>query len=334
MANPMTGNPILNNYGAFSMVDGSQVPFMYDFINSKWGMVSPGTVHAKNSQLSYMFTRLLFERAMSVFKWKLPEEFNAYYFYYTFYTFGYIGLLNYKKYGKLARLPAFSEYDIWYYPKTLIFSGAGFDEPLELERNVKGGSVLLNLKGNFHGFYNECSFFGDQLALLFEDAGVSAVNTKLAKVFVAQNKNASESFKTMFDNISSGEPAVFIDRNLMDDEGNPKWLTFDNDVAKNYIIDRLLIDAVKLIKMFDSFVGISSVNTEKKERLIEAEASGNEEESKSAVSMWLENLQRDCENAKKYLDIDIWVELRNKQEGGNTNESETGFIDSGNTEMV
>lgn len=293
--------------------DKNNIPFMYDFINADWGLKSPVAVHARNSILAHMFTRLLFQRAMSVFKWTLPEEFNTYYFEYTFYTFGYIGLFNTEEYGKLARLPSFRGRDIWYGPKTLIFSGPGFDKPVEREKDVKDGAVLLNLKGDYTGFFNISAFFGDQIALLFEDAGVSAFNSKLAKVFVAQNNGASESFKTMFDEITSGNPAVFVDRNLMDEDGNPKWLTFDNDLAKNYIIDKLLIDVVKTIKIFDSFIGISSVNTEKKERLIEAEASGNEEESKSAVELWVENLQKECKKAKTLLDIDIWVELRNKQ---------------------
>lgn len=300
------------------------LPFSYDFINRNWGLQSPSTVHCKNTALSYMFQRYLFQRAMSVFKWTLPKEINPYYFNYVFFTFGYIGLFKHDKYGAVALYGTFDDYDLYYYPKYMTFTSPAFE--IDEKREIGKTCILFNLQGNFSGFYDLVSFYADAISLLFEDAGVSMVNTKLSKVFVASNKNASESFKAMFDKLNQGDPAVFIDRNLMDDEGNPRWLTFDNDVSKNYIIDKLLIDVEKLLKLFDQEIGINSVNTEKKERLIEAEAVSNEDEATSRVEMWLENLQNECKKAKELLGIDIWVELRNKKKGEEkVNEQETSL---------
>lgn len=302
-------------------VTSNMVPFNYDFINRSWGLQSPSTVHCKNTCLSMMFQRYLFQRAMSVFKWTLPEEINPYYFKYTLFSMGYIGLFRHEKFGPVALYGSFADYDLYYYPKYMKFVSPAFDVN-GITKTINEDCVLFNLKGDFTGFYDLVSFTADQLALLFEDMAVSAVNTKLSKVFISQNKNGAESFKAMFDDLNAGDPGVFIDRNLLDREGNPRWLTFDNDVGKNYIIDRLLVDIQKIYKWFDQEIGINSINTEKRERLIEAEATSNEDEAYSRIEMWLEDLQRECKRAKELLDVDIWVELRNKRKVERVGETE------------
>lgn len=287
------------------------VPFFYDHINASWGMQSPSTVHCKNTCLSSMFARYLFQRAMSVFKWKLPEEINPYYFKWVLNTFGFIGLFNTKQFGHCAMWGGFEGYDLYYYPKYMLFNSPVFTETIR--REINKDCVLLNLKGDFSGFYDLVSFYADQLALLFEDAGISMVSTKYANVFSVDNKAGAESFKRMFDQIASGDPAVFVDRNLFNDDGTPRWLNFQSKLGDNYIIDRLLIDARKIINLFDIEIGIPSVNTEKRERLVTAEAEGTYDEARSRSEMWLEDLKKECKKAKKLLDFDIDVEFRSKK---------------------
>ena len=48
-------------------------PYYYDYINKQNSTVKPSTVHIHNTGLSMFFKRYLLQRAISVFKWKLPE---------------------------------------------------------------------------------------------------------------------------------------------------------------------------------------------------------------------------------------------------------------------
>ena len=77
---------------------------------------------------------------------------------------------------------------------------------------------------------DKINFYADMLALSAETAGVDLVNSKLAYVFGAKNKAQAESFKKMFDQIGSGQPAAYIDKTLFDEEGNPGWTMFNQNL--------------------------------------------------------------------------------------------------------
>ena len=299
--------------------DQQNIPFMYDFMNTEWGRMSPNTVHCKDTALAYFFAEKLFQRARSVLKWKLPESVNRYYFSYAMNTFGYIGLFHHPDFGNLALVPGFLDRDVYYYPKNLRFVNPLFKEEAKREIYFTGDigedardkyAILLNLKGNFQGHCQLCTTFADVLASLFQDVGLSSVNMKLSNVFACDNKGSAQSFKRMFDHIASGEPATFIDRNLFDDEGNPRWFQFQGNMKNNYIIGDLMVDIRKTILLFDDMVGIPSINTEKRERMVTAEAEANQDEARSALEQWLDDLKDECKKAKKVLDFDIDVELR------------------------
>ena len=312
--------PMLGNEGAsvsppwfFESNHGeAHVPFMYDFINSHWGRMSPNTIHCKNTALTYFWAEALMQRAMSVLKWKLPKEVNPYYFKWGLNCFGYMGLFNQEDFGHMALVGGFKDYDAYYYPKKMLFVSPLFKKTEE--RTIGVDCVCLNLRGNFTGFCSTVSLYADQLSLLFEDCGVSMVNMKLANVFACDNKNGAQSFKRMYDLIASGDPSVFVDKNLFDQEGKPRWFQFQTGMKNNYIIGDLLVDVRKIILLFDDAIGIPSINTEKRERMVTAEAEANQDEARSTIEMWLDDLKDECQKAKELLDFDISVDLRHKDD--------------------
>ena len=82
---------------------GYGVPETYDYINMYNSSFSPSTVHVKNVALQRFFRRYLFQKAISVFKWKLPETWNRDYFLYVLYAWGYIGVVETNKYGVICQ---------------------------------------------------------------------------------------------------------------------------------------------------------------------------------------------------------------------------------------
>ena len=71
----------------------SGAPYFYDYINAETSQVTPSTIHVRNTALSAFFRRYLFQKAMSVFKWNLPENWEENYFLYTLYGFGYNAII-------------------------------------------------------------------------------------------------------------------------------------------------------------------------------------------------------------------------------------------------
>lgn len=49
------------------------IPVNYAQYNAYNSVVSPSTVHVKNTGLAQFFKRYLLQQAMSVFEWKMPE---------------------------------------------------------------------------------------------------------------------------------------------------------------------------------------------------------------------------------------------------------------------
>ena len=58
----------------------SNIPANYETINLYNSSFSPSTVHVKNTGLQRYFRKYLLQKAISVFKWTLPEEWDEDYF--------------------------------------------------------------------------------------------------------------------------------------------------------------------------------------------------------------------------------------------------------------
>ena len=89
------------------------------------------------------------------------------------------------------------------------------------------------------------------------------------------------SFKKLYDKLASGEPAVFVDKKLYDENGNLSVQMFNSAVKNIYIGDQLLEDIRSILNDFDSCIGIPNSNLNKKERMITDEANMNNFETKS-----------------------------------------------------
>ena len=66
--------------------------FEYNYDNLYNSMFSPSTVHVKNVRLQAYFRKYLLQKALSVFKWNIPDEWDKDYFLYTLYCMGFISV--------------------------------------------------------------------------------------------------------------------------------------------------------------------------------------------------------------------------------------------------
>ena len=288
-------------------------PYDYEFINRYNAAVSPSTVHVKNTGLAQFFKRYLLQEAMSVFKWKMPESWDRNYFLYVLYVIGYIGILNTDAFGVIPQHGGLGGYNVFYQPRYMIIMNPLFKQTY---KPVIGEQcVCLRLQPDYLGLYDIVDYYGDLMALAAEAAGVNLLNSKLAFVFGATNKATSESLKKLFDEIASGNPAVFVDKNLFNEEGNLNVTLFNQDVGGNFIADRLL-DTMRTIRcQFLTDIGIPNANTQKRERLITDEVNANNFETKAKCALWLEELQKGCKNARDMFGIELTVDWRDDLKG-------------------
>lgn len=299
---------------------GQGAPIFYDYNNAVNSILSPSTMHVRDTNLAWYFRRYLIQKAIAVFKWKMPKEWAQNYILYVLYCWGYLAIVNTDKFGVIAQGCSLAGYDVFYQPTRAIISN-----PLLtgiLEPKIGQQCTLLRLQPDYGGIMDKVNFYADMLALSAETAGTNLFNSKLAYVFGATNKADAESFKKMYDNIASGEPAQFIGKSLFNEDGSPNWMMFNQDLRSSYIAGDILEDMRKWELKFCSDLGIPNSNTEKKERLITSEVESNNVEVKLWADLALESLKKGCKEARDMFGIDLDVNWRFKEEGMTYDESD------------
>ena len=161
---------------------------------------------------------------------------------------------------------------------------------------------------------DKVNFYADVMALSAETIGTNLFNSKLAYVFAAQSKRDAETFKKLFDQIASGEPAAVIAKDLFNEDGSPNWQMFNQDLKNSYIVSDIMDDMRKWELRFLTDLGIDNANMEKRERLIVAEVESNNDEVKLWADQALENLKKSCKKASDMFGIELSVDWRFKKE--------------------
>lgn len=265
------------------------VPFLYEYINAGTSQYNPSTMHAANTALTNYFARYLTQKAIAVFEWTMPENWGRDYMLYGLYLFGHVAMVRTDEFGIIPQVCTLSGYDVFYRPvKCLIANRLIVQHEFTLHEDAE----LVKLTPDYGGIYDKILYYASMMSLIAEDAGVNLVNSKLSYVFAANNKQSAEGLKKMFDRIASGEPAVFADKKLFNDDGTPAWATFQQNVSGNYITGDLLADLRTVENDFCTDVGIPNANLTKRERMITDEVNANNIETSATAELWLDTLQR------------------------------------------
>lgn len=284
------------------------VPMSYNTKNLYNGLISPSTVHCKNTYLQRYFRRYLLQKAMSVFKWNLPDTWDQDYFLYNLYCYGYVAVIDTEEFGVIPQWGALGGYNVFYHPTYCIITN-----PLikSIKQPVIGvDCTIIKLEPDYGSIMDLVNYYADMLALCAESTGINLLNSHVSTVFPASNKAMAESYKKMFDKVASGEPAVVVDKSLFDDTGKPVWTPYQANISNEYIADRILTDMRKIEAMFDTDIGIPSANTDKKERLVTDEVNANNVETAIRCEMWLDEIKKSCEETRSMFGIDISVDWR------------------------
>lgn len=288
------------------------LPIMYNYINAGNAQFSPSTVHVKNSALAYYFRRYLLQRAMSVFKWEAPEQWNMDYFRYVLYCWGYIAIINTREFGVIPQQCHLGGYNVFYAPTYAVISNpklTGILEP-QIDRQC----TIIKLMPDYGGILDMVYYYADQLALYGEAAAMNVQNSKLGYIVGARSKGMAEAIKKAFDMIMQGEPLAVYDKNADPDLG-ALFETFAQNLQQNFIAPDILEAMRRVENEFCTRIGINNTNTDKKSRMLVDEVNANNEEVRSLADLWLKTLQDGCKKAREMFQLDTFnVDWRYKDE--------------------
>ena len=283
-------------------------PYTYDFINAYNSQYEPSTVHCSNTNLTYYFKRYLLEKTFSVFKWTLPENWNKDYFRFVLYLMGYITIVNTDRFGVIPQLSGLRGYNVFYAPTHAIITNPLISGILEPE--IDSQCVVIKLTPDYCGIGDLLSYYADMMALTAEMAGMNVVNSKLAFIVGAHNKAMAESMKKMYDQIQSGNPLVVYDSKYSPEDNKTLIEFYSQNLKENFIAPDALLTLKKLENEFATKIGLSNVNSEKKERLTNEEVEANRDETYCIADGWLESLKNGCEKANKMFNLEMSVDWR------------------------
>ena len=285
------------------------IPTNYEFENLYNSMRSPSSVHCRNTALVEYYTKYLLEKAISVFKFDgIPDKWAMNYFQYVLFGYGYVAIINTDKYGVIPQLSGLTGYNVFYQPTIVTIANPLLDGLKTLEIGTQ--CEIIKLQPNYSGVMDIVTTYADLMALCLETAGINLLNSKMSYIFFSQNKAAAETYKKMYDKVASGEPMAVIDKSLLDDEGNPAWTMFTQNVGQNYITDKILNDLQTIEDQFNTEIGIPNANTQKKERLIVDEVNANNIDTNAKIALWLETMQRDIDKVNQMFGLDLSVSYR------------------------
>ena len=286
--------------------DYMNLPLSENVINLITSCYSPKTP-VKNSAQYYMYCRYLYQKAISVFKWEIPEWWSRPMFLLNLYGIGYTGIIKTDKYGVIFNPCTVGGRNVFYEPAYVMMANPLLPEVTGKQLEIGTDCAVIRLTPDYLGILDLVAFYAEKMALCSQGIDVNIINSKLAYVFGAKDATHAKSFKKMFDQITDGEPAVVIDKALFNDDGTPNWQLFTQNLKQTYIADSLIIDLRKIEDEFNTRVGIPNANTDKRERLITDEVNANNVETETLPELWLDNIRRGIREAE-----DLFPELKGK----------------------
>ena len=299
------------------------IPLNYEQINNAAGTYNPSPVKPYDNKTFAFWERALFQRALSVLDINLPEDWNGSIkdlFNYILFRNGFVIVFNMDKYGTIFNFGSLSGYDIWYQPTTAIVTN-----PIYGSRTMTIGKEagILKISPDYMGIWDIISYYAEKLALLDTAVDMSLINNKYAFILAARNKAAGEGLKKVIDKINRGEPAVVADVKLFkgpNDDLDP-WVSWDRgNLKESYLTTDQLNDFRTLLYNFDSEIGIPTLRSEKKERMITDEAIGLQRDAVSRSEIWLDTFNESAIEVNQMFGLNISAKRKEIPEGGAENE--------------
>ena len=307
--------------------------FDYWRVNQYNGLRKPSEIHSNDNMLNGMISRYLLQRVMSVYKWELPASINQRYFEYTLFLTGYLAVFYNDRYGVIAQRCGFKDYDLYFQPKKVTIANSKFFKK-SIVKTLDVDAVLFTLEEDYCGCGDILSFYSGLLSELWLALMMNVKNSHLSYLFGCDGKTQADSMKAIFDDVASGKPAVFYDKNLHDKmSGKLNIELFNQNLKQNFIVNDILSSIREVLNMFDSEFGIknSGANVAKKERLITDEVAQTDMETMTRSEMWLTRLQDNCKQVNEMFGDKLLSPMSLNFRYSTSDESEVTNNDERNT---
>lgn len=264
----------------------------------------------QNDYNTEFYMRALYQRVLAGTTFTLPKEWKRgkRYFKNVLFSLGFIGVCDTSKYGVIPQICTFSGYGLFLQPVQMLVN-----QPLvSFEGEIGKNCEIIMLCPDYRGIWDIVEHYAIRLSTAITSLDCALINERVSFLAAAKSKQAAETLKYLYEKISAGEPFAVFDKAIksdsLDGSDDPIW-TYSQDVASQYISDKLLADIDTILLQFDREIGIAAVG-EKKERMLTDEVNLQQEDACARASTWFETLEDTIGNVNELFNLNIGFTMR------------------------
>lgn len=261
----------------------------------------PRDVDGVANASTYYFSRKLLRQIFGRFDFKLPDKWPLDYFLSTLFINGEICITDTEA-GVIPLRCGHSGINMYNEPTHCIIANPVLGE---MRKEIGTECALVRINWNYSGIMDIVNRYAALLAMCDSSLAVTLMNSKVAFIGMASSKQQANTMKKMFDQISMGEPAVFVNGDAVNQEN-----FFFNNVRQNFVGQEIMQVKRMITNDFLTEIGIDNANLEKRERLVTDEVNANDEEIGNNVQHWLDNIRAGFQEANALYGLDLSVTLR------------------------
>lgn len=219
---------------------------------------------------------------------------------------GYIPIVS-TDLGTLALEGGFYGQNMYYMPTNVIVNNPVLGS---INRVIGEDGELLYINYEYNTFQGVMPLINRYAVLLANidcSLNVSLMNSRVAHIFEAESDAEVKTLQKMYDDVSKGNPAVFLKkgtRSLPSSNENTSFL----NVKNTYIGNDLLLTKKTIMNEFLTEIGINNANTDKRERLNSDEVNANNTEVRCTIMRYIDSLN---ECAKKINENSNFSDITN-----------------------
>lgn len=257
-----------------------------------------------NSTTYWYYMDMLFRKAMSIYEFEnVPKTWDYDYFLSVLLSQGFITVTD-TALGVIPLRCGLSGINVYNHPTTVIIANPVLGN---LERTIDEDCTVIKMSHTYRSdIMPICNRYATLLSECDSSISVNLMNSKVAFIALCSSKQVAQSMKLMYDQISKGEPAVFV----KGDQINGDNILY-NHVKENFIAGDVQLLKRKLMSEFLTEIGVNNANTDKRERLTDNEVEANDAEIQLNAGYWFDNIKEGIEQTNNMFGLDISVKLKN-----------------------
>lgn len=289
----------------FTLNDNINICPGYDDLVKDFFAQRPKEVDGVANASALYYRRWMLRKLFSIFKFSgIPDTWDMDYFLGNLFLPGYVCITD-TPIGVIPLQCGYTGINVYNHPTTCVIANPVLGS---FERTIGDDCVLIHLQYDYFGVEPMLRRYAYLFAACDSSISVNLMNSKVAFIGEAKTKAQAATLQKLYDQISCGKPAVFANTT----DGETTWQLMR--VKDTFIADTIQNLKETIKQEFLTEIGIKNSNTQKRERLITAEAERNDDETRINVEHWLYNIRKGLDEANSMFGLSLGVELNREQE--------------------